>query len=140
MTYAIPKATTNFWNFQHKGTKVRNDTSDDIKLTAHKITELRGATAHRSVTSHGATKLASSAATRKLRDTKLKWLQLRACPRKHRAVVLHAISLISVKLCQFKGFTPKLQKTNWFLFWFFPGGDRPPSRFFLVFTKEIVSK
>ena len=64
---------------------------------------------------------------------------LRACPREHQAVVLHAISLISMKLCQFKGSTSKLKKTNRFLFWFFPGGDRPPPRFFLVFTKEIAS-
>ena len=42
-----------------------------------------------------------------------------------REVVLHAISLISVKLCQFKGSAPKLKNTNWFLFWFFPGEDRP---------------
>ena len=54
---------------------------------------------------------------------------LRACPREHRAVVLHAISPISLKLCQFKGSTSKLKKTNRFLFWFFPGGDRPPPRF-----------
>ena len=50
---------------------------------------------------------------------------LRACPREHRAVVLHAISPISMKLCQFKGSTPKLKKTNWFLFWFFRGVIRP---------------
>ena len=54
---------------------------------------------------------------------------LRACPREHQAVVLHAISLISMKLCQFKGSTSKLKKTNRFLFWFFPGGDRPPPGF-----------
>ena len=47
---------------------------------------------------------------------------LRACPRERREVVLHATSPISVKLCQFKGSTPKLKKTNWFLFWFFSGG------------------
>ena len=41
---------------------------------------------------------------------------LRACPRERREVVLHATSPISVKLCQFKGSTPKLKKTNWFLF------------------------
>ena len=40
----------------------------------------------------------------------------------------------------FKGSTPKFQKTNWSLFWFFPGGDRPPPWFFLVFTKEIALK
>ena len=54
---------------------------------------------------------------------------LRACPRERREVVLHVISPISVKLCQFKGSTPKLKKTNWFLFWFFPVGDRPPPVF-----------
>ena len=43
--------------------------------------------------------------------------------------MLHAISPISMKLCQFKGSTPKLKKTDWFLFWFFPGGDRPPPGF-----------
>ena len=40
---------------------------------------------------------------------------LRACPREHQAVVLHAISLISMKLCQFKGST---QNSKWFLLWF----------------------
>ena len=60
-------------------------------------------------------------------------LVLRACPREHRAVVLHAISPISMKLCQFKGSTSKLKKTNGFLFWFFPGGDRPPPPVFLGF-------
>ena len=58
---------------------------------------------------------------------------LRACQRKHRAVVLHAISPISMKLRQFKGFTLKLKKTNWFLFWFFPEGDRPTPPVFLSF-------
>ena len=59
-------------------------------------------------------------------------IDLRACPREHRAVVLHAISPISMKLCQFEGSSPKLKKTNCFLFCFFPGGDRPPPpRFFL---------
>ena len=37
--------------------------------------------------------------------------------------MLHAISVILMKLCQFKGSTPKLKVTNWFLFWFFPRGD-----------------
>ena len=55
---------------------------------------------------------------------------LRTCPREHQAVVLHAISPISMKLCQFKGATPKLKKTNWILFWFFPGEiDHPPPVF-----------
>ena len=67
---------------------------------------------------------------------------LRVCPREHWAVVLHTISLISMKLCQFKGSPPKLKKTKWFLFWFFPKGDRPPPPpwFFLIFTEEIASK
>ena len=51
---------------------------------------------------------------------------LRVCPREHWAVLLHAISLISMKLCQLKGFTQKPKNTKWFLFWFFSGGDRPP--------------
>ena len=49
---------------------------------------------------------------------------LRIRPRVHHAGLLHAISSISMKLGQFKGSTPKLQKTNWFLFWIFLGGDR----------------
>ena len=45
-----------------------------------------------------------------------------------RAVVLHATSPISMELCQFKGSTPKLKKTEWSLFWFFFRGeiDHPP--------------
>ena len=58
---------------------------------------------------------------------------LTLCPREHRAVVLNAISSISMKLCQFKGSTPKLKKTKWFLFWFFREGDRPPPPVFLGF-------
>ena len=50
-------------------------------------------------------------------------LQLRVCPREHQAVVLHAISPILMRLGQFKGSTPKLKQTNWFLFWFFPGEE-----------------
>ena len=68
-------------------------------------------------------------------------LGLRVCPREHQAVLPHAISPISLKPCQFKGFTPKLKKTNWFPFWFFSGGggiDHP--RIFMVFTKETASK
>ena len=53
------------------------------------------------------------------------WL-LRASPWDHQAGLLHGISPISMKLCQFKGSTPKLEKTNWFVFWIFQGGDRPP--------------
>ena len=37
------------------------------------------------------------------------------------------------ELCQFKGSPPKLKKTKWFLFWFFPRGDRPPPLVFLDF-------
>ena len=48
---------------------------------------------------------------------------LRACPREHRAVVLDGISSISMKLCQFKGSTPKLKKTNWFLFFVSAAGS-----------------
>ena len=61
-----------------------------------------------------------------------------ACPREHRAVVLHAISPISMKLCQFKGSTPKLKNTNRFLFWFFPGGDRPPPPGFSWFLASVA--
>ena len=48
---------------------------------------------------------------------------LRVCPREHQAVVLHGISPILMRLGQFKGSTPKLKQTNWFLFWFFPGEE-----------------
>ena len=41
--------------------------------------------------------------------------------------MLHAISSSSMKVCQFKGSTPKLKKTKRFLFWFFRGEiDHPP--------------
>ena len=62
--------------------------------------------------------------------------ELRGCPREHRAVVLHAISPISMKLCQLIGGTPKLKKTNWFLFGFFPGGEIDHPRFFTWFSLE----
>ena len=65
---------------------------------------------------------------------------LSACPREHQAVVLHAISPISMKLCQFKGSTPKLKMAEWFLFWLFPGGDRPPPPVFSGFHRETASK
>lgn len=58
------------------------------------------------------------------------------CPREHQTVVIHAISSISLKLCQFKGSTPKLKITSWFLLWLFPGGDRPPSGFFRFSLKK----
>ena len=58
--------------------------------------------------------------------------RFRACPLEHRAVVLHAISPISTKLCQFKGSTTKLRKLVSVLV--FSGGDRaPPPPFFLGF-------
>ena len=42
--------------------------------------------------------------------------------------MLHAISPISMKLWQFKGSTPKLKETNWFLFWFFRGEIDHPAK------------
>ena len=54
---------------------------------------------------------------------------LRVCPREHQAVVLHGISPILMNLCQFKGSTPRLKQTNWFLFWLFPWEDRLPPVF-----------
>ena len=41
--------------------------------------------------------------------------ELRVSPWVHQAGVLHAISPISMKLGQFKGSTPKLKMTNWFI-------------------------
>ena len=45
-----------------------------------------------------------------------------------------------MKLCQYKGSTQKLKKTNWFLFWFFFRGeiDHPPV--FLGFHQGKRSK
>ena len=54
---------------------------------------------------------------------------LRACPREHQAVVLHAISPNSMKLCQFKGSTQNSKRQTGFCFGFFPGRDRPPPGF-----------
>ena len=65
---------------------------------------------------------------------------LRVCPRDHQAVVLHAISPISMKLCKFKGSTPKLNRQTGLCFGSFRGRIDHPPRFFLVFTKEIASK
>ena len=67
-----------------------------------------------------------------------KYKKLRASPWEHQAGLLHAISPISMKLCQFKGSTPKLEKTNWFVFWIFQGGDRPPPSIYYTFTIEIA--
>ena len=60
-------------------------------------------------------------------------LVLRMRPPVHQAGLLHAISPISMKLGQFKVSTPKLQKTNGFLFWIFLGGDRRPPLVLLYF-------
>ena len=54
---------------------------------------------------------------------------LRVSPWVHQAGVLHAISPISMKLGQFKGSTPKLKMTNWFVVWIFMVGDSPPNWF-----------
>ena len=58
-------------------------------------------------------------------DIRQPLVTLRVCPREHQAVVLHAISPISMKLCRFKGSTPKLKNTKWFV----SGGDRLPPGF-----------
>ena len=50
----------------------------------------------------------------------------RVTPWEHQAELLHGISPISMKLCQFKGSTPKPEKTNWFVIWIFQGEDMPP--------------
>ena len=73
-------------------------------------------------------------------DIRQPLVTLRVCPREHQAVVLHAISPISMKLYRFKGSTPKLKNKEWFSVWFFSGGRQTTPRFFLVFTQEIVSK
>ena len=78
--------------------------------------------------------------TNKIFEKKLFLTPLRVCPREHQAVALHAISPISVKVCQFKGSTLKLKQATWFLFWLFPWVNTPPLRFFLVFPKEVASK
>ena len=56
-------------------------------------------------------------------------IDLRVSPWVHQAGVLHAISPISMKLGQFKGSTPKLKMTNWFIVWIFMVGDSPPNWF-----------
>ena len=78
--------------------------------------------------------------TNKIFEKKLFLTPLRVCPREHQAVALHAISPISVKVCQFKGSTLKLKQATWFLFWLFPWVNTPPLRFFLVFPMEVASK
>ena len=52
----------------------------------------------------------------KIRTLEMKYPEAKIweCPQEHQAVLLHAISLVSMKLCQFKGSTPKLKQTNWF--------------------------
>ena len=78
--------------------------------------------------------------TNKIFEKKLFLTPLRVCPREHQAVALHAISPISMKVCQFKGSTLKLKQATWFLFWLFPWVNTPPLRFFLVFPMEVASK
>ena len=78
--------------------------------------------------------------TNKIFEKKLFLTHLRVCPREHQAVALHAISPISMKVCQFKGSTLKLKQATWFLFWLFPRVNTPPLRFFLVFPMEVASK
>ena len=78
--------------------------------------------------------------TNKIFEKKLFLTHLRVCPRQHQAVALHAISPISMKVCQFKGSTLKLKQATWFLFWLFPWVNTPPLRFFLVFPMEVASK
>ena len=78
--------------------------------------------------------------TNKIFEKKLFLTHLRVCPREHQAVALHAISPISMKVCQFKGSTLKLKQATWFLFWLFPWVNTPPLRFFLVFSMEVASK
>ena len=63
---------------------------------------------------------------------KLPLADLRVCPRKHQAVMLHAISPISMTY-YFTLPTPTLKQTKWFLLWLFPGKDRSPV--FLGFHK-----
>ena len=78
--------------------------------------------------------------TNKIFEKMLFLTHLRVCPREHQAVALHAISPISMKVCQFKGSTLKLKQATWFLFWLFPWVNTPPLRFFLVFPMEVASK
>ena len=65
---------------------------------------------------------------------------MRVCPREHQAVLLHAISLVSMKLCQFKGSTPKLKQANWFPVLVLSGGRIDHLLVSLVFTGEIALK
>ena len=78
--------------------------------------------------------------TNKIFEKKLFLTHLRVCPREHQAVALHAISPISMKVCQFKGSTLKLKQATWFLFCLFPWINTPPLRFFLVFPMEVALK
>ena len=59
----------------------------------------------------------------------IKAINLRVSPWVLQAGVLHAISLISMKLSQFKGSTAKVKMTNWFMLWIFMVGDSPPNWF-----------
>ena len=71
-------------------------------------------------------------AKKKKRKKNWEYGYLRVCPRENWTVVLHAISPISMKLCQFKGSALKLRQSG-LCFGFFPGGDRPPPPVFLGF-------
>ena len=64
----------------------------------------------------------------------------RSREQEHQAVVRHFIPPISMTVCQVKGSTPKLKQTNWFVFWLFPGRDRPPSGFSWFSQKKVTSK
>ena len=56
--------------------------------------------------------------------------------RVHQAGVLHAISPISMKLGQFKGSTPKLKMTNWFIVWIFWWEIAHPTGLITIFTNK----
>ena len=53
-------------------------------------------------------------------------MALRVRPWVHQEGVLHAITPISMKLGQFKGSTPKLKTTSWFIVWIFMVRYSPP--------------
>ena len=60
----------------------------------------------------------------------------------HKADVLHAISPIWMKLSQFKGSTPKIKMTNWFIVCIFMVGDRISGRLrqFYFLQKTRITK
>ena len=61
------------------------------------------------------------------------FVKLSVCPREHRAIVLYATSPSSMKVCQFKGSTPKLKKDKVVSVLVFSGGRLTIPRFFLGF-------